>query len=79
VIHVGGAGMTLPRYVAATPRSAQLVLQPDVEFTAFVRRHLRLPTCGGIAARTATPASHSCATGAPTSPASRPPLDPKTP
>ena len=29
VVHVGGAGMTLPRYVAATrPRSAQVVLEP---------------------------------------------------
>ena len=29
-LHIGGAAMTLPRYVAATrPRSAQLVLEPD--------------------------------------------------
>jgi len=41
VIRVGGAAMTLPRYVAATrPSSAQIVLEPDIELTAFVRRHL---------------------------------------
>jgi len=32
VVHVGGAGLTLPRYVAATrPRSAQVVLEPAAE------------------------------------------------
>ena len=32
VVHVGGAAMTLPRYVAATrPTSAQIVLEPDTE------------------------------------------------
>jgi hypothetical protein len=52
VVHVGGAGMTLPRYVAATrPSSAQIVLEPDVELTAFVRRHLPLPTRSGIKVR----------------------------
>jgi hypothetical protein len=52
VIHVGGAGMTLPRYVAATrPASAQIVLEPDVELTAFVRRNLPLPTRSGIKVR----------------------------
>jgi hypothetical protein len=52
VIHVGGAGMTLPRYVAATrPNSAQIVLEPDTELTAFVRRHLPLPTRSGIRVR----------------------------
>jgi hypothetical protein len=49
VVHVGGAAMTLPRYVAATrPTSAQIVLEPDTELTAFVRRHLPLPTRSGI-------------------------------
>jgi spermidine synthase len=52
VVHVGGAGMTLPRYVAATrPTSAQVVLEPDVELTAFVRRHLPLPARSGIKVR----------------------------
>ncbi len=52
VIHIGGAALTLPRYVAATrPRSAQLVLEPDVELTAFVRTHLPLPARSGIKVR----------------------------
>jgi hypothetical protein len=52
VVHVGGAGMSLPRYVAATrPTSAQVVLEPDVELTAFVRRHLPLPVRSGIKVR----------------------------
>ena len=52
VVHVGGAAMTLPRYVAATrPSSAQIVLEPDIELTAFVRRHLPLPTRSGIKVR----------------------------
>jgi hypothetical protein len=52
VIHIGGAGMTVPRYVAATrPSSAQIVLEPDTELTAFVRRNLPLPTRSGIKVR----------------------------
>jgi len=52
VVHIGGAAMTLPRYVAATrPTSAQIVLEPDVELTAFVRRHLPLPSRSGIKVR----------------------------
>lgn len=52
VVHVGGAAMTLPRYLAATrPSSAQIVLEPDVELTAFVRRHLPLPLRSGIKVR----------------------------
>ncbi|HYP45366.1 MAG TPA: fused MFS/spermidine synthase [Propionibacteriaceae bacterium] len=52
VVHIGGAAMTLPRYVAATrPHSAQLVLEPDVELTAFVREHLPLPRQSGIKVR----------------------------
>ena len=52
VIHIGGAALTLPRYVAATrPRSAQLVLEPDLELTAFVRTHLPLPARSGIKVR----------------------------
>jgi hypothetical protein len=52
VVHVGGAAMTLPRYVAATrPRSAQIVLEPDADLTAFVRTHLPLPARSGIKVR----------------------------
>lgn len=52
VVHVGGAGMTLPRYLAASrPSSAQVVLEPDIELTAFVRRHLPLPARSGIKVR----------------------------
>lgn len=51
-LHVGGAGMTLARYVAATrPRSRQLVLEPDEELTALVRRELPLPPRAGIRVR----------------------------
>lgn len=52
VVHVGGAGMTLPRYVAATrPRSAQVVLEPAAAVTDLVRRELPLPRGSGIKVR----------------------------
>jgi hypothetical protein len=52
VVHVGGAAMSLPRYVAATrPHSAQVVLEPDVELTAFIRAYLPLPQRSGIKVR----------------------------
>jgi SAM-dependent methyltransferase len=52
VLHIGGAGMTLPRYVAHTrPRSAQVVLEPVAEVTALVRRELPLPQRSGIKVR----------------------------
>lgn len=52
IIHIGGALMTLPRYVAATrPHSAQIVLEPDTELTEFVRRHVPLPKQSGIKVR----------------------------
>ncbi len=51
-VHVGGAAMTLPRYVAATrPRSAQIVLEPDEEITALVRERMPLPRNSGIKVR----------------------------
>lgn len=54
VVHVGGAGLTLPRYVAATrPTSAQVVLEPDEDLTARVRDELPLPRRSGIKVRTA--------------------------
>jgi hypothetical protein len=52
VLHVGGAAMTLPRYVAHTrPRSAQVVLEPDATVTELVRRELPLPPRSGIKVR----------------------------
>ena len=52
VVHVGGAALTLPRYVAHTrPRSAQVVLEPDTELTELVRAHLPLPRQSGIKVR----------------------------
>ncbi|MFT8396595.1 spermidine synthase [Propionibacterium sp.] len=51
-VHVGGAGMTLARYLAYTrPTSAQIVLEPDAELTAEVRRELPLPSRSGIKVR----------------------------
>jgi spermidine synthase len=44
VTHIGGAGLTLARYVnAERPGSPQIVLEPDVELTELVRRELPLP------------------------------------
>ncbi len=52
VVHVGGAAMTLPRYVAASrPRSAQVVLEPDAAVTELVRVELPLPPRSGIKVR----------------------------
>jgi hypothetical protein len=44
VTHVGGAGLTFPRYVEVTrPGSTQVVLEPDAALTEVVRRELPLP------------------------------------
>ena len=52
VVHVGGAALTLPRYVTATrPSSAQIVLEPDEELTQVVRERLPLPRRSGIKVR----------------------------
>jgi hypothetical protein len=52
VLHVGGAAMTLPRYVAHTrPGSAQVVLEPATDVTSLVRRELPLPRRSGIKVR----------------------------
>lgn len=52
VLHVGGAALTLPRYVAHTrPRSPQVVLEPATEVTELVRRELPLPRQSGIKVR----------------------------
>jgi len=51
-VHVGGAGLTLPRYVAATrPRSSQIVLEPDAALIERVRAELPLPPRSGIRIR----------------------------
>jgi spermidine synthase len=55
VLHVGGAALSLPRYVAATrPRSRQIVLEPDDDLTDFVREALPLPKRSGIKVRPVT-------------------------
>lgn len=52
VIHVGGAGMALARYVAATrPTSPQIVLEPDAALTEEVRRKAPLAPRSGIKVR----------------------------
>lgn len=52
IVHVGGAAMTLPRYVAATrPGSSQIVLEPAAAVTAQVRAELPLPPRSGIKVR----------------------------
>lgn len=52
VIHVGGAGMSLARYVAHTrPTSPQIVLEPDEQLTAEVREKAPLPKNSGIKVR----------------------------
>jgi len=52
VVHVGGAGMTLARYVAHTrPTSPQIVLEPDAELTEEVREKVPLPRRSGIKVR----------------------------
>ena len=52
VVHIGGAAMTLPRYVAAIrPHSAQIVLEPATAITELVRQQLPLPQRSGIKVR----------------------------
>ncbi|WP_018158008.1 spermidine synthase [Demetria terragena] len=44
VTHIGGAGLTLARYVHHTrPGSPQIVLEPDAALTERIRRELPLP------------------------------------
>jgi spermidine synthase len=44
VTHVGGAGLTLPRYVEHTrPGSTQVVLEPNEALTTVVRKEIPLP------------------------------------
>lgn len=52
VVHIGGAGMSLARYVEATrPTSAQIVLEPDASLTQEVRDRAPLPRRSGIKVR----------------------------
>ncbi len=52
VVHLGGGGLTLPRWMAARrPQTAQIVCEPDVELTAEVRRKIPLPPRSGIKVR----------------------------
>ncbi|HEX5494497.1 MAG TPA: fused MFS/spermidine synthase [Mycobacteriales bacterium] len=52
VVHVGGAGLTLPRYLAAgRPGSRQVVFEPDADLTALVRGALPLGRASGIRVR----------------------------
>jgi spermidine synthase len=47
VLHLGGGGLTLPRYVAASrPGSSQLAVEFDAALVELVRRHLPLPPAG---------------------------------
>ena len=52
VIHIGGGGMALARWLAATrPTSAQIVLEPDTAITEAVRAAAPLPRQSGIKVR----------------------------
>lgn len=52
VIHIGGAGMSLPRWVAwRRPQTAQIVLEPDGALVAEVRNKIPLPPRSGIKVR----------------------------
>jgi SAM-dependent methyltransferase len=52
VLHVGGGGFTLPRYVAATrPRSRQVVFEYDGELVRIAREHLGLAASPGLRVR----------------------------
>lgn len=52
VVHIGGAGMSLPRWVAwRRPGTAQVVCEPDVDLTQEVRRKIPLPPRSGIKVR----------------------------
>lgn len=54
VVHVGGAAMTMARYIAARrPTSPQIVLEPNEALTAMVRRELPLPPHCGVKVRPA--------------------------
>ncbi len=52
VVHVGGGGMTIPRYIhARRPGVSQTVLEPDAELIEDVRRILPFPGRGSLQVR----------------------------
>ena len=52
VVHIGGAGMSLARWLAVTrPTSPQIVLEPDADLTEAVRAIAPLPSRSGIKVR----------------------------
>ena len=52
ITHIGGAGLTLARYVNADrPGSPQIVLEPNASLTELVRRELPLPRAHRIRVR----------------------------
>jgi spermidine synthase len=52
IVHLGGGGLTLPRFVAAVrPHTAQIVCEPDAGLVAEVRRKIPLPRRSGIKIR----------------------------
>lgn len=52
VVHLGGGGLSIPRYVAAVrPHTAQIVCEPDGDLLAEVRRKLPLERNTGIKVR----------------------------
>jgi spermidine synthase len=51
-VHIGGGGVTLPRYVAATrPRSRQVVYEKDAGLVEVARRYLGLRTTPALRVR----------------------------
>lgn len=51
-VHIGGAGMSIPRWIAwRRPGTAQIVCEPNADLTAEVRRKLPLPPRSGIKVR----------------------------
>lgn len=64
VLHLGGGGLTLPRYVAAArPGSVQRVVERDAALIALVRRVLPLPKGRAIRVRAADARAAVEATG----------------
>jgi len=52
IVHLGGGGLTIPRYVAARrPGTAQIVCEPDADLIDDVRRLMPLPRHSGIKVR----------------------------
>lgn len=52
ILHIGGAAMSLPRYIVATrPRSSQIVLEPDASVIDLVRKEAPMPPKCGVKIR----------------------------